>query len=41
MAGWNPIAASADADLLPDLGALTARSRLLPNHLAPAHILLA
>lgn len=27
MAGWNPIAASADADLLPDLGTLTARSR--------------
>lgn len=27
MHDWNPLAASADADLLPDLGALTARSR--------------
>ena len=27
MIDWNPISASADADLLPDLGTLTARSR--------------
>lgn len=30
---WNPVAASADADLLPDLQSLTARSRdLNPNN---------
>ena len=32
MYGWNPIAASADADLLPDLQALTARSRDLSRN---------
>lgn len=32
LSGWNPPAASADADLLPDLDALTARSRDLSRN---------
>ncbi|WP_295852022.1 phage portal protein [uncultured Xylophilus sp.] len=32
MLDWNPLAASADADLLPDLGTLTARSRDLARN---------
>src|SRR4051812_7096950 len=33
LAGWDPVAGSADADLLPDLGVLRPRTRdLIRNH---------